>query len=394
MEIKNRIGNYPPHMSDACEVWDSNQSQSIDILRFPLAIAVIFIHSSPAIVNIEGAPFSLLSAQGLYNLSIIILSKVLASCAVPTFFLISGFLFFRNFTKWSWNGYTRKLKSRVKTLIIPYFSWNALVFLSVILLKIKNIHLGEQSWLQLYDYIKDEWMACFWDYSKWETLGNIIGYSTYNTAPIDIPLWFLRDLIIMVLLSPIIYCYIKKCKIGGILLLLVAYLTNIWISVPGFSIAAFFFFSLGAYFAINNMNIVLFSRMRWLIFIPLSVICFIPCVWLCGVKNSYAIILHGLYIITTVFSLLSLSSWIVERYNISPKPFLVNSCFFIYASHTIFILAIAGGILNLIIPGAGIITLEICYLATPFLTAGICLAVYYILTKYLKPIAVPFTGRR
>lgn len=237
-------------------------------------------------------------------------------------------------------------------------------------------------------------MACFWNYSKWETLGNIIGHSTYNTAPIDIPLWFLRDLIIMVLLSPIIYFYIKKCKIGGILLLLVAYLTNIWISLPGFSIVAFFFFSLGSYFAINNMNIVLFSRMRWFIFIPLSAICFIPCVLLCGVKNSYVIILHGLFTITTVITLLSLSSWIVERYNISPKAFLVNSCFFIYASHTIFILAIARGILNNIISGDGIIKREICYLTTPFLTAGICLAVYWILTKYLKTIAMPFTGRR
>lgn len=382
-------------MLDANELWQRNQSQSIDLLRFPLAIAVIFIHSCPAIVNIEDAPFSLLSAQGFYNLSVIILSKVLASCAVPTFFLISGFLFFHNFTKWSWDGYTRKLKGRVKTLIIPYFSWNAIVFLSVILLRIKNIILGGQTWTKLYDYIKDEWVACFWDYSKWETLGNIIGNSTYNTAPIDIPLWFLRDLIIMVLLSPVIYFYIKKCKIGGVLLLSIAYLTNIWISTPGFSIAAFFFFSLGAYFAINNINIVLFSRKRWLTFIPLSIISFIPCVWLCGVKdNSYAIILHGLYITATVFALLSVSSWIVERYKISPKPFLVNSCFFIYASHTIFILAVAGGILNLMIPGDSIIKMELCYLATPFLTAGICLALYCILTKYLKPIAVPFTGKR
>ena len=109
------------------------QSASIDLLRFPLAIMVIFIHMNPDVINLVDADFSLISGHGIYNVTGILLSHVLTHIAVPTFYLISGYLFFINFQKWSWEGYKKKLNSRIKTLLVPYLLWNAVPFLLTVL---------------------------------------------------------------------------------------------------------------------------------------------------------------------------------------------------------------------------------------------------------------------
>ncbi len=76
---------------------DVLQSRTIDLLRFPMAVMVVFIHMNPVVVKWADADFSLISGNGLYNLLGILISNILTHMAVPTFFLISGFLFFLKF---------------------------------------------------------------------------------------------------------------------------------------------------------------------------------------------------------------------------------------------------------------------------------------------------------
>lgn len=73
----------------------SLQSVTIDYLRFPMALAVVFIHSKgePTIALPDYAHFA---GTDFFNLLRIVMSNVLTSVAVPTFFLISGFLYFLN----------------------------------------------------------------------------------------------------------------------------------------------------------------------------------------------------------------------------------------------------------------------------------------------------------
>lgn len=68
-------------------------STTIDVLRFPLAIAVIFIHMGPLVTNIIDADFNLLSFKGLYNIIGITFSHVIAHITVPCFFYIRLSLF-------------------------------------------------------------------------------------------------------------------------------------------------------------------------------------------------------------------------------------------------------------------------------------------------------------
>lgn len=69
------------------------QSQTINYLRFPLIILVIFIHSYGT-VTIQSNSIEVMSNQSVFNNVSYLLSMVFARLAVPLFFLISGFLYF------------------------------------------------------------------------------------------------------------------------------------------------------------------------------------------------------------------------------------------------------------------------------------------------------------
>ena len=76
------------------------QSQTLNIIRFPLIILVVFIHNqgigdklSDIYIN-----WSNLSDIDYYNFIRLFTVQVIARIAVPAFFIISRFLFFFNVT--------------------------------------------------------------------------------------------------------------------------------------------------------------------------------------------------------------------------------------------------------------------------------------------------------
>lgn len=73
-------------------------------------------------------------------------------------------------------------------------------------------------------------------------------------SPIDIPTWYLRDLMIVCLFAPAIYWAIAKAKYTIVLLFIAAWLTGFWFtSLPGFEVKSFVFFTIGGYYALIKM---------------------------------------------------------------------------------------------------------------------------------------------
>lgn len=69
-------------------------SKTISILRFPLTVAVVFIHFNLAKgLTIRGTTYCLNNPDWFFYF-INFISDVLGRIAVPLFFIISGFLFF------------------------------------------------------------------------------------------------------------------------------------------------------------------------------------------------------------------------------------------------------------------------------------------------------------
>ena len=113
-----------------------------DLLRFPLIVGVVFIHSFGNPFDYGALNFHHLSGMDCYNIIRVSISKVLTHVCVPTFYFISGYLFFKGLETWNVEKFMQKLKRRVKTLLVPFLIWNTISILNT--LKGKLFH-GEWS---------------------------------------------------------------------------------------------------------------------------------------------------------------------------------------------------------------------------------------------------------
>lgn len=377
------------------------ESLTIDLLRFPLAIMVIFIHMNPEVVNLIDANFSLGSVRGMFNVIGIIFSHTLSHIAVPTFFLISGFLFFVNFKQWSWGGYKKKMKSRVRTLIVPYFVWILTCVLLIVIAKLGATVFEGKPISELYEYLAEKSWHIFYNCNIWGTHQvNWLGYHLYESGPLDYPLWFLRDLIVVTLFAPVIYQICTRAKLWGILVLFLAYISRIWPLIPGFSITAFFYYSLGAYFALNGKSFVgLVKRYRYFV-LPIAIILFCGCVVYDGIHTVIGQNIYPLFVCCGVFTAIYMASVFVERFHAKPNKLLVSSCFFIYAFHAVSFpvigstLGVSHKIMHLIIPGQTVLGEIVCYLTIPFLTAAISILVLVVFKRLFPKIAMFYSGNR
>ena len=94
---------------------EATPSDIIKALRLPLTILVVMIHSDTSRI-LE------YSSSAVYYLS-----TTLTAAVVPSFFLISGYLFSPK--KFSIKNYVDKLKSRFFTLFIPYIAWGSIAYI-------------------------------------------------------------------------------------------------------------------------------------------------------------------------------------------------------------------------------------------------------------------------
>ena len=234
-------------------------SKTIDNLRFPLTVGVVFIHFYIGNgLNISGITYGVENPDWYYFI-VNIVSLVFAQISVPLFFVISGFLFFLGSNDFNSNQYIRKLKKRVKTLLVPYILWNIIAivwemkcfipFLSAYfppvelkfsVIRIINTFICESNNMGIFIH----------------TGGGL----EKNVFPIHVPFWYVRDLILFVVLTPAIYRFIKYGGGYFILLLgLIWFLTPMLFPSGGYLrmfVKGFFFFSFGAYFSINKIRIV------------------------------------------------------------------------------------------------------------------------------------------
>ncbi len=152
------------------------QSQIISFLRFPLIVGVVFIHCGGMIDAPQKG-----NVSDWYYWIIRMFSGVLPLVCVPLFFIISGFLFFYK------NGsYRNKLYKRMYSLGIPYLIWN---ILGIIIICFKHFALPKY----------------FPKWNDWDTcLNSFLNIFRCSGTPPDYPLWFIRDLIVIVIFSFII----------------------------------------------------------------------------------------------------------------------------------------------------------------------------------------------
>jgi hypothetical protein len=147
---------------------------------------------------------------------------------------------------------------------------------------------------------------------------NILGWLRPSMGPFSVPMWFLQTLIVLSLLTPIIYLICKYLKLYGIILLGLLYYTGIWFSIPGLSIGAVFFFTLGAYFGIYKKNLIL-ELQRYKIFCyTISIVTLIPSVYYDGLR-TYDYFMP-IFILAMVISAVNIASYLIEKNRVGGCP--------------------------------------------------------------------------
>ncbi len=168
---------------------DKAESNAINIARFILIIGVVFIHMplrfSDDIIMYDTPLYNFISSRFF-----------LMDISLPGLFLLSGYLFFYKLDKngvYEMSDYFMKLKSRVKTIVVPYIFWNLFWLIYNL---IKNLYLSQKGLegIIIIDSI-ESFVSAFW----------AVGQGDLPNAPIAPYTWFLRDIFVFAILSPFYY---------------------------------------------------------------------------------------------------------------------------------------------------------------------------------------------
>ena len=280
-------------------------SSTISWMRFPLIFMIVLLHCYCAI-----------DAHGHHNFFQMVypFGLLLGETGVPAFFFVSGFLFF-----YSHKSYRDKLKSRVKSLLIPYVFWNAFILLAYVLLAIVG-HPMQIAGKNITDYGLLDYLRAFIDRGSWDQ---------GNGVPMLCPYWYIRNLMIICVFSPIIYYIIRYLKWIPVLALFVW-----WMSIPynGMIASSLLFFSIGAYFSIEQKNpIVLLQKYK------IVLLCFWAIVFLfdwahCFWNVSCFLYVHRISLLLNIFLLLLVGIYFGNKQYLGRET-LDKSAFWIYTVH-------------------------------------------------------------
>ena len=370
-------------------------SYTISYLRFPLTVGVVFIHFSlDGGINVHGVKYGLDNPEW-YFFIINFTSQVLAAIGVPLFFFISGYLFFYNkdFNK---DVYTQQLKKRANTLLVPYILWN----LIAVLWHFKYFIPGISSFFRPTDVQISftRILNTFFDNNNGRGIfiGQVSPSAERMISPIDGPLWFVRDLMLMVLGSPIIYWLTKKFKTYFVTVVGLVWLFSSFI-LPAFNykdqlLTALFFFSGGGYYSINKENFVLSFRELKFIPITYSIIAVVDALSKSLVYNEY---IHKIGIIFGIVTVIVIASYSLEHGIVQVNKSLADSSFFIYAMHYIF----SGELLKfsfmmLHVPDKNPCAMLALYFSLPIISIFVCLGLFLFLKRYSPRLCGLLTGNR
>ena len=376
-------------------------SQTISYLRFPLTIAVVYIHFniSRKGISVHGINYGTDNPDWYFYL-VNLFSYVFASIAVPLFFFISGYLFFKQ-REFNVNIYKKKLYSRMRTLLVPYFLWNliAIVWQAVRLVPIfsslfpgaykTEVHI---SLIRIFNTFFNNTLQNGIFVSPIEyTMTEIIN----EPYPIDIPLWYIRDLIVMVVISPLVYWLIRKCNYWYIIILgLTWFLKSAWLPSGGYIgmiITALFFFSWGGFHSIGDMDFVeIMRKFRFIILLYLP-IAFFDTLTMFTPYNGY---IHSVGILIGLVVVVNIAAWMLESGKARVNCLLVNSTFFVYALHKLIIDDVAKIVFSVLRLPDNTYVMLFFYVVIPIVTVMICIGLYKLLDR-LSPVACSIlTGGR
>lgn len=291
-----------------------------------------------------------------------LLGGICGKLSVPIFLLISGYLFFREgsyeLTKELWIS---KLKKRVFSLLVPYLLWNFIGYI------IYAITVG----FSFEDFFHSFWVI------------DIPGRS--GSSPIDGPLWYVRNLMIMVVISPIIAYMIKYTKWYLILIMTILWIIQIPPFNKGIGIA-FYFFSLGGYLRVFDYHVE--NLQRYAKYLILAFLIYVIYAFLMQSNSNCWDFQFG--IILGIGAIFSLTMHFIECSNGNCKfiQILSETSFFIYCLHDLLLQFLKPFFSEIL--GTG----DFAYISLIVVDIALCLGFFYVLKRISPKVTSLLMGGR
>ena len=348
-------------------------SKKLRVISFISMIMVVFLHSYNINIKLNSG---IVNFNSEYNIFIQeFFSQGITRFAVPMFFIISGYLLFLNY-KWDVYEIVIKYKKRAKSLLLPYLLWSiwGLFFFFIL-----------QMLPPLKSFIINEPIA---NYSFYKILDTIF------INPVPYQFWFVRDLIVFVILSPLIYFIIKYFRIIPILFFFIVWFNIFEFNFIIFSNESILFFSFGAYLSINKSNLLLkkLTHKYYLLFLLFWITIVFIKTYLSFEYTFIEQIIHKISIMIGLIAAWSLYD-IMYNNNSDITIFRLSSfSFFVYASHEPVLTIVKKGMFFIIGNTDG--TSLIIYFFAPILTIAISILVGSLLKRRIFTFYSLITGGR
>ncbi len=167
-------------------------SDRIKIARGLCIFFMTFVHVPPGLEENVGRDI------GIFDLVYFALSGMAGLSSVSLLSVVSGYFIVSSLAK---AGTQRLFVSKLKTLVVPLVAWNLLTLVLLV----------------LYGLLRGKWQGM----PDFTALGIANALFALTEWPLDVPLWFLRDLFVCCLFSPLLYLALKRLPITTIALLVV-----------------------------------------------------------------------------------------------------------------------------------------------------------------------------
>ena len=341
-------------------------SEAITWLRFPLIFLIILLHCYST-VRLPGN-------HEFYFKVIYPFSLWLGETGVPGFFFISGFLFFL-----SKKHYQQKLETRFRTLLIPYLLWNTLLLVLYILVYIAG-YPQDINGKSIADYTLIDYIRAFWDRGS---------YDDGNFVPILCPFWYIRNLLMMSVLSPLFYYIIKYVR--ELFLMAVAIW---WLMTPhnAFISQTILFFCLGAYFSILDKNpLEIFTKFKKTILLLCAIAAFADIVVHTIYVTPANLQIHRIALILNIPTLFILADFCSQR-NITSK-LLPNAAFIVFSVHYPIVVIMRKACAAKLGDASDLIHISLYFLCV-LLATSLSLLIYIWLDKFCPKVKNILSGNR
>ncbi len=357
-------------------------SRRITSLRFLLAMLVVFVHNNFTPEQIEklssngNTTVFCQSAAGAWIQRII--SSGIAGAAVPLFFMFAAYLQARKE-----EPYKIMLKKKSRSLLLPYLAWLAVYFvwagpMKLAVAKSNPSALGHPENLFIY-----------WNAKNW--IEFVLGiFTEYGHPAFAAQFWFLRDLILFTVLSPIFMRLIRLVPAGFFALVTSLYFFGSALPMSNHFWSPLFYYVAGLYWGTFNFPIFeSIERIRWAEIVPLFAAAALAHFIISENPFSQCMVLFAIAILIKTSTMIC-----KHKKSFALAEYLADFSFFLYAIHMPALLYMLQKIWLHFLPMKNGFLCLAEYFGVNILTIAIGTGIGIALKKYCPPLFNIFNGGR